>query len=322
MTDPVPPIPVQTAEPAAEEAGPGALLGAERRRQGLSLGDIARQLKLSVRQIEALERDDYAAFSGLVFVRGFLRNYAKLLQVDADSLLVALPAVAAGPAPSAEAAALPEGGSHPGRLPLSWLAGAAGVLVLLVLAAMYEGRQHRAVAPAPPAAPPAEGAPSNPVHAESPPPGPGNTAAGGEPAAGEVPAGTQTAPAAALPPAPGAAPLAPPAPPVQAAPPAAAPAGAPPAPAPAAPAAQVASAGGGGELRLRFEAESWVEVKDGSGAILLSRLNRPGSEQVVQGQPPLTVVVGNAHGVQLRYQGRMVDLAPHTRVDVARLVLE
>ena len=61
----------------------------ERRNQGLSLGDIARQLKLSVRQIEALERDDYASFSGPVFVRGFLRNYAKLLHLDPEPLLAA-----------------------------------------------------------------------------------------------------------------------------------------------------------------------------------------------------------------------------------------
>ena len=55
--------------------------------QGLSLGDIARQLKLSVRQVEALERDDHGGFPGVVFVRGFLRNYAKLLRLDPDSLV-------------------------------------------------------------------------------------------------------------------------------------------------------------------------------------------------------------------------------------------
>jgi cytoskeleton protein RodZ len=43
---------------------------------------------------------------------------------------------------------------------------------------------------------------------------------------------------------------------------------------------------------------------------------------VVQGRAPLQVVVGNAHAVQVTYKGRLVDLAPHTRVDVARLVLE
>ena len=68
---------------------PGATLLAERRSQGLSLGDVARQLKLSVRQVEALERDEYSGFSGSVFVRGFLRNYAKLLHLDPDRVLEA-----------------------------------------------------------------------------------------------------------------------------------------------------------------------------------------------------------------------------------------
>jgi cytoskeleton protein RodZ len=37
--------------------------------------------------------------------------------------------------------------------------------------------------------------------------------------------------------------------------------------------------------------------------------------------PPFAVVVGNAQGVRLTYDGKPVDLAPHTRIDVARLVL-
>ena len=71
-----------------------------------------------------------------------------------------------------------------------------------------------------------------------------------------------------------------------------------------------------------FEGESWVEVKDGSGTTIFSRLNTPGTERVVSGTPPLTVVVGNAHGVKLMYQDKAVDLEPHTRVDVARITLE
>jgi len=79
---------VQDAAPRAVEpspVGPGARLSTARVAQGLSLGDVARQLKLSVRQVEALERDDYDAFPSHVFVRGFLRNYTKLLRIDLDS---------------------------------------------------------------------------------------------------------------------------------------------------------------------------------------------------------------------------------------------
>jgi cytoskeleton protein RodZ len=76
------------------------------------------------------------------------------------------------------------------------------------------------------------------------------------------------------------------------------------------------------ELRLAFEDESWVEIKDAGGSVILSQLNRPGSQRTVHGVPPLSLVIGNAHGVKLTYRGKEVDLGPHTKVDVARLVLE
>ena len=56
--------------------------------------------------------------------------------------------------------------------------------------------------------------------------------------------------------------------------------------------------------------------------VIFSRLNPAGTEQVVTGTPPLDVVVGNAHAVKLMYRNKPVDLAPHTRVDVARVHLE
>ena len=73
---------------------------------------------------------------------------------------------------------------------------------------------------------------------------------------------------------------------------------------------------------MSFEDESWVEVKDGRGATIFARLNSPGTERIVRGAPPFTVVVGNAHGVKLTYQDKPVDLGPHTRVDVARLTVK
>jgi cytoskeleton protein RodZ len=75
------------AAAAASEPGPGAALQEERRRQSLSLTDVARQLKLAPRQVEALERDDFAALPGPVFVRGFLRNYARLLGLDPEPMV-------------------------------------------------------------------------------------------------------------------------------------------------------------------------------------------------------------------------------------------
>ena len=71
-----------------------------------------------------------------------------------------------------------------------------------------------------------------------------------------------------------------------------------------------------------FTRESWVEVRDGQGRIIFSRLNPAGTAEAVSGLPPLRLVVGNASGVRLLYNDRPVDLAPHTQVDIARLTLE
>ncbi|HUF82500.1 MAG TPA: DUF4115 domain-containing protein, partial [Burkholderiales bacterium] len=74
-------------------------------------------------------------------------------------------------------------------------------------------------------------------------------------------------------------------------------------------------------VRLEFEEESWVEIRDRNEQVIFSRLNPPGTRQLVEGMPPFSVVVGNAQGVRLTYDGTPVDLALHTRIDVARLVL-
>jgi cytoskeleton protein RodZ len=71
-----------------------------------------------------------------------------------------------------------------------------------------------------------------------------------------------------------------------------------------------------------FAEESWVEIRDRSGKAIFSQLNRRGTEKRVNGRPPLSVIVGNSHGVRLTYDDQPVDLAPHTKVDVARLTLQ
>jgi cytoskeleton protein RodZ len=310
----------QADEPVAP--GPGALLAGERAAQGLGVGDVARQLKLSARQVEALERDDYDAFAGMVFVRGFLRNYAKLLDVDPEPLVAmtydasaeALPLTS--PPIAEEVVAARTAGPRRG-----WLLGAV-VLIALVVAAIFEGRQREAPRgvfeplPAPvPASPPHAESPAqqrdamssaldpaapapaaeSPQHAESPPPG------AGAPGADEPATAVVAAPAA------GAAPE-------EAA------------PAPVEPVAAVSpaapAAAGEKQLKLAFDGASWVEVKDSAGAVIFSQLNDAGTEQIVRGRAPLSLVIGNAHSVRLSYGDRPVDLGPHTNVDVARLVLE
>lgn len=75
-------------------------------------------------------------------------------------------------------------------------------------------------------------------------------------------------------------------------------------------------------LHLDFGGESWTEVKDASGRMLLRQLNPAGSSADVHGQPPFDVVIGNASQVQATYNGRPIDLKPFIDVTVARFTLE
>ena len=82
------------------------------------------------------------------------------------------------------------------------------------------------------------------------------------------------------------------------------------------------SGSGPTQIKLEFDGESWVQITDGTGATLMSRLNEPGGTRIVRGTPPFSLVVGNAHSVKLSYRDKVIDLLPHTRVDVARIILE
>jgi cytoskeleton protein RodZ len=70
---------------------------------------------------------------------------------------------------------------------------------------------------------------------------------------------------------------------------------------------------------VRAEADAWIEIRDASGRMLVATLAPAGSERVVQGRAPFDLVIGNAASVRVTYEGKPVDLRPHTRVHVARL---
>jgi cytoskeleton protein RodZ len=82
-----------------------------------------------------------------------------------------------------------------------------------------------------------------------------------------------------------------------------------------------APAPGTSPLKVRASAESWVEVVDAKGQVLLSRLLRPGDLVDVNGVAPLKLRVGNVSGTELVFRGQAVDLAARSRDNVARLEL-
>lgn len=313
----------------------GSQLKAAREKKEMSVGDIAMALKLGQRQVEALESGDWQRLPGHTFIRGFVRNYARLLQLDAAPLMTQLDAVLETPqqrlvVSSAPRATMPQAGKPRRRdyamamSGLALVAIAIGIYFLLPsdlsalrddinsLVAMFASKE---APPAPaPAAPPA--AASEPIF----PPGstpqqvmnPQATPVEPQtPAAAPAPAEAAPQPQAA---APAANALVPP-PVLQAAPPAA------PQAAPQA-AAQAPAAPAGAALHFVFEQESWVEVRDRNGKLLLSQRNPAGTEQNINGQGPFSLVIGNAPGVKLSLRGQPVDLAPRTTGNVARLTLE
>jgi cytoskeleton protein RodZ len=84
-------FPGEDVPPVPAIDGPGARLRGAREAAGLSLDQVAQQLKLAPRQVKALEDENFAELPGRTFSRGFVRNYARLLNLDPEDLLLHLP---------------------------------------------------------------------------------------------------------------------------------------------------------------------------------------------------------------------------------------
>lgn len=272
------------AEARDAEGSFGRALAAAREARGLTQEDVAVQLRLQRRQVKAIEEEDLAALPVGPFVRGYVRNFARLVDLPAEPLLSLLNAKLRPTEPLRAQADGSQAVSPIQRVPGEprsgpWvLGGAVAVLVVLAAFGWWAMRTQRQA----PAAP----APAEPAVRASP-----ETL----PAASAVP--PAEAPAAA------AAPSTSPADrPVEAAP---------------------AEARSSTTLRLHFRERSWVEIRQADGAVLLSQNNPAGTVQTIDGVPPYALVIGNASKVDLEFGGKPVDLATSTsRGDVARLRLE
>ena len=69
------------------EITPGTILRKAREENNLSVGHVADRLCLDVRVIEGLENDNYEKLPSTIFIRGYLRNYAKLLEIPEESII-------------------------------------------------------------------------------------------------------------------------------------------------------------------------------------------------------------------------------------------
>jgi cytoskeleton protein RodZ len=286
---------------AALAATPGATLAAAREANGLSVAEVAEQMRISPRQVAAIESGRYAELPGAVFVRGFIRNYARLLKLDPVPLLHALEPELGAEAPLRAheiAGTLPETArrSHP-----RWWLGAAVVLAVLAAAtAVYEIWRARAGAEGqvkPEASGAAPAAPQLPVPAIAPLQAP--IALAHERLADAPPGGGGGASAANAEPASGLG---------QAA--------------PAADEAPSAKAADQARIDVRFEHESWLELRDAEGNVQYSGNSAAGSTRSFDLRAPVSVVVGNARGVRITYNGKPFDVASHAARNIARFTLE
>jgi len=292
----------------------GQTLAQERERQGLSRADAAQRLHMSAYQVEALETGDYTRLPKGTFLRGFVRNYAKVLGLPVDSVMPLLTEDA--PRDGRPGIVVPTQNIRFDPLgerlqnPYVKAALLAVVAISIAFAAMYWWLFIRT---SPPAAA-RRNVESVPVEAAAPQPAPVPVAAAAPPPAPEAVAPAKQEPPKAETPKPE---------PRKAETPKVVAAVAAPAPTPA-PVAEAAAkpVAGGSVLKFRFHGESWVEIRDMKGKVIFSKLNAPGSETEVAGKPPFNVIVGNAPEVKVFYNDREFDLEPHTKVAVARFTVE
>lgn len=70
----------------AEQLLPGTRLRKAREGRGLSQEDVAARLHMSVTYVRAIESDDYERLPETAFIKGYMRNYARLVGVPADEV--------------------------------------------------------------------------------------------------------------------------------------------------------------------------------------------------------------------------------------------
>ena len=74
-------------------------------------------------------------------------------------------------------------------------------------------------------------------------------------------------------------------------------------------------------LKIETSADTWIEVLDAAGLHLEMDLLRAGTSREYRGKAPLRVMLGRASAVEVWFNGQKVDLAAHTRGNVARITL-
>ena len=333
--------------------GPGERLRAARLSMGYDLAKIAGELHLTTRVVEALEADDFRNVGARVFVRGYLRNYARVVGMPVESVLRQFdekwPDDGASHSMVRESPTLPADGG-PSR---GW-AGAMTWLMILGLVALFLmwwrgyldeivpeqirsssvvdglessiGLQTDSNLPATglDMDAPMDGGLRRPSRSLEEPPAAEVAIEGGVANVGVV-TDSATEPAAVELDLPNTAaaggdvdvPAVDATPGAAAAPAAAAATQSPGATEEGAPVVDATR-----QIVLSFSGNSWVDVRDSERKFKLFGEIPKGSRKVLGGQPPYKLVIGNAEAVSITVNGKPFDLAPYAKGNVARFTLD
>jgi len=290
--------------------GPGRLLQIAREEKNLRPEDIAYEIRLTPSQVLALDEDDYSKMPEETYVRGYLRNYARLVGVPENDILMAFARFTRAKDVIPTPVNLPAETESNKNSRAVWIVAVASIAAVIVLSAVWvlEPNDER----------PLTDSSSDSVVVDK------------KPGHEEVPVGTSTLnlDKPVVDPGLNVTPISPesesevsseiktkteiskPEKSVN-----------------IAQTAETTNASsdlnitGGGVLLIKYSKDSWTDVRDASGRKLLYRTVKAGEKIALAGELPISLFFGFAQGVNVKFNGKSIDIPAHTRGVFARFTV-
>ena len=328
----------------SSRSNPGETLRKARESKNLAQAEVAQQLNLTLRALTQVEAGAFDKLPGHTFARGYIRAYAKFLELDQDRLVADFDAYTGTDSAGSSVHALGRI-EEPTHLAQSLLRFVSVGLLLGLLAVSFFWWQEQSTRKDSDAAvsralehvevesadgtteihpldepedqavadgqaqivePASEIAPELAAQTATTAPAADTATSASQPAPVAEPAAAVVAPVAEVPAAPVSAALPSVTPVVEA---------------PVSAPAPVQAAAGQALVNIQFTANCWTQLTDANGKVLFSALKRAGESLELAGKPPLELRLGFARGAQVSYNGQAVDVAPYTSGETARMKL-
>lgn len=275
----------------------GEKLKQYRQKNNLSLQNIASQLRLETRIIEALEADDYDNLPDPIYVRGYIRGYAKLVNANADELITLYEANGGTEAPEIIPEVKHSSQTNSSDKPVKAFTYLLTLLLAVLLITWWQSNFLVSKAPAPVEpveektyVPPAF---DYPYLVIIPPDSPFYRYEGYQETGEDIPVPSAAADEGRL------------------------------LPAYEEETAQADApeSTGPDTVTLKISADSWIEIYDRDGQKVMVGLARAGDTFELHGTAPFSVLLGFAQGIRIELNGKQFDPAPYSRSGVARFNL-